>query len=556
MGTSINDSKGNGSRSAGENLPVAPGTGSEPRAPGRVADPSGGSAPTVARNRTQLKGRRVLVVDDELAIRRALQVRFGDEGALTDAAEDVAAAKRKLAEKTYDLIVLDHRLPDGTGMALLQESMSSGFPGEIVMMTAYSSTEDAVRAMKIGAADYVMKPFDLDEMVLVCERALEQRRLRTEVKRLQSREAAGARVSELVGRSAAMSELRGLVERVAGSGARNILLRGESGTGKELVARAIHFASPEADRPFMNITCTALPETLLESELFGHERGAFTDAKTGKAGLFEQAEGGTIFLDEIGDMPMSLQAKLLRFLESKQFRRVGGLADISIDVRIVAATNANLEEAIQAGRFRRDLFYRLNVIPIDIPPLRERPEDIPDLVDLFASRFAAELKRPVRRFSDRAMELMRRHDWPGNVRELRNAVERAVLLGTGAELSDHDLPALLRAPKSPRPEPTMSEPASSAEPKPAATPEPAPAQAPVALAHPFTLPGDGVVLDDVLKDLLDQALERSAGNKSRAANLLGIHRDQVRYWVKKYELTRWIRTRTSASGDAGDDAES
>ncbi len=525
-------------------------------APGEPVDsrslPEETSMGSVARG--HLRGRRVLVVDDEMAIRRALEVRFADEGATTDVAEDVTAAKRRIAEKSYDLIVLDHRLPDGTGMALLQELKGSGLASEFVMMTAYSSTEDAVKAMKIGAADYVMKPFDLDEMVLVCQRALEQQMLRTEVKRLRSRDGASSRVADLVGRSKAMNDLRALVERVAASGARNILLRGESGTGKDLVARAIHFASPEADRPFMNITCTALPEALLESELFGHEKGAFTDAKAGKSGLFEQADGGTIFLDEIGDMPLALQAKLLRFLESKQFRRVGGLSDIAVEVRIIAATNANLEEMIQSGRFRRDLYYRLNVIPIDIPPLRARPEDIPDLVALFSARFAAELKRPVRQFTPNALELLVRHDWPGNVRELRNAVERAVLLGTGRELTEHDLPALVRvASESRREALDVSARTSVVEPPPPT--ESKAAVAPEAPARAWVLPANGVVLDDLLKDLLDQALERSGGNKSRAALLLGIHRDQVRYWVKKYELARWIRARAANPSEAKEDAE-
>ena len=261
------------------------------------------------------------------------------------------------------------------------------------MMTAYSSAPDAVRAIKAGAADYLMKPFDLDEMVMTATRALENRRLRGEVERYQERDRRTSQVDTIIGSSPQMAELRALIQRVAESGARTILIRGESGTGKDLVARAIHYESSERDRPFLNITCTALPETLLESELFGHEKGAFTDAKQAKKGLFEQADGGTIFLDEIGDMPVSLQSKLLRFLESKQFRRIGGLRDLRVDVRIIAATNVDLEDAITAGEFRNDLYYRLNVIPIEIPPLRERREDVPQLVAAFTQRYATELRR-------------------------------------------------------------------------------------------------------------------------------------------------------------------
>jgi len=461
-----------------------------------------------------LKSRRLLVVDDELAIRKALKERFTDEGAEIRAAEDVATARLRLEEGEVDLILLDHRLPDGTGLALLEDLHRNGTAPEIVMMTAYSSTEDAVRAMKAGAADYVMKPFDLDEMVVVAERALENRRLRGEVGRIRAREKKSFSVDRICGRSTAMADLRNLIERIANSGARTILVTGESGTGKDVVARAIHYSSPEADQPFLNITCTALPESLLESELFGHEKGAFTDAKHAKAGLFEQADGGTIFLDEIGDMPQNLQGKLLRFLESKQFRRLGGLRDITVDVRIIAATNRDLPKAIQDGSFRSDLYYRLNVIPVELGPLRDRPEDVGDLVEHFVRQFATEFRKDVSGFDAAAMDRLRRHDWPGNVRELKNCVERAVLLATTRGLTLADVPASICGTST----------ASRDD-------------------RAMTLPEGGVDVDDLLKDLLDQALERCRGNKSRAATLLGIHRDQVRYWVKKYALSRWIRTK-------------
>ena len=464
-----------------------------------------------------LNGRRILVVDDEMAIRKALRARFEEESANVDTAEDVGSARKAVGSIEYDLLVLDHRLPDGTGLALLDQLKETGYPAEVIMMTAYSSTQDAVRAMKIGAADYVMKPFDLDEMVLVAERALDHRALRGEVQRLRKRDRAYFSIDNLIGESKSMVELRRLIEKIASSGARTILIGGESGTGKDLVARAIHYASHQADQPFLNITCTALTESLLESELFGHEKGAFTDAKQAKAGLFEQADQGTIFLDEVGDMPLSLQAKLLRFLESKQFRRVGGLKDITVEVRIIAATNRDLDSLIHQGAFRSDLYYRLNVIPIEIEPLRKRREDIPVLVRHFLEMFADELRKPISGFTQEASQALTKHDWPGNVRELKNCLERAVLLAGSEQLTLDDIPRNLRGDS--------------------------PAGGSVDDGRLLLLPEAGVILDDLVRDLLDQSLERCGGNKSRAATLLGIHRDQVRYWVKKYGLKRWIRTR-------------
>ncbi|MBM4015512.1 MAG: sigma-54-dependent Fis family transcriptional regulator [Planctomycetes bacterium] len=476
---------------------------------------------TAAPNLTGLRHRRILVVDDELALRKGLAQRFEDEGAEVTTADTVTLARKSLKEGDFDLVVLDHRMPDGTGLALLEEQKRQGAAATFIMMTAYSSTEDAIRAMKAGAADYLLKPFDLDELVLVAERALENVALKSEVTRLRARAVGAGGSANIVGKSRAMAELRALVERVAASGARTILITGESGTGKDVVARAIHASSPEGGRPFLDITCTALPEALLESELFGHEKGAFTDAKSAKRGLFEEAEGGTIFLDEIGDMPLSLQAKLLRFLESKSFRRVGGLKEIKVDVRVIAATHRRLPELVATGQFRGDLYYRLNVIPIEIPPLKERPEDIQDLLEHFARHYSRELKKELSSFDAAALARLTRHPWPGNVRELRNCVERAVLLAHGPLLTVADLPPEMRR--------------GDADPAVAA-----------ASGGPFILPERGVVLEDAIRSLLDQALVRTAGNKSRAATLLGVHRDQVRYWVKKYGLERWVRRKTKA----------
>ncbi len=476
---------------------------------------------------SSLRHRRILVVDDELALRKSLQQRFEDEGAEAATADNVTTARRLFKEGDYDLVVLDHRLPDGTGLAFLEEQKRNGALATFVMMTAYSSTEDAIRAMKVGAADYLLKPFDLDEMVLVAERVLENVALRSEVSRLRAQQVGAHGLASIVGPSQAMVELRALVERVASCGARTILVTGDSGTGKDVVARAIHALSPEANRPFLNITCTALPEALLESELFGHERGSFTDAKATKRGLFEEAQGGTIFLDEIGDMPPALQAKLLRFLESKTFRRIGGLREIAVDVRVIAATHRNLPELIARGLFRGDLYYRLNVIPIEIPPLAKRPEDVPALLDHFVALLAREIKKEVRGFDEPALQRLTQHAWPGNVRELKNCVERAVLLARTPLLGVQDLPPELRRRDDATTDPDLI----------------------------FTLPERGVVLEDAIRSLLDQALVRTAGNKSRAAALLGVHRDQVRYWVKKYGLDRWVRRKVKVGAVATQVAE-
>ena len=478
---------------------------------------------------SKLNRRRLLVVDDELALRKSLKLRLEEEGATVETADSVATARKALAESDWDLVILDHRLPDGTGLGLLEEQKRAGSTAAFLMMTAYSSTQDAVRAIKIGASDYLLKPFDLDELVLVAETAIENVALRVEVDRLRARDRTGP--ESIIGKSLAMEELRALVRRVAQSGARTILITGPSGTGNDGVARAIHFASPEADRPFLNITCTARPEALLESELFGHEKGAFTDAKQQKRGLIEEADGGTVFLDEIGDMPLSLQAKLLRFLESKSFRRIGGLREIKVDVRVIAATHRDLPAAIERGAFRGDLYYRLNVIPIEISPLKDRPEDVVPLLDHFVQHYAREIKKEMQGFDAAAREVLERHTWPGNVRELRNCVERAVLLSSGPVLTVSDLPPDLRR---------LATPAAAA--------------GAGAGASGIVLPERGVVLDELLKSLLDQALVRCTGNKSRAADLLGIHRDQVRYWVKKYELERWIRRHAESSLDTADES--
>jgi DNA-binding NtrC family response regulator len=372
--------------------------------------------------------------------------------------------------------------------------------------------DTAVEAMRVGAYDYISKPFDMDELTITVKRALEASALRREVKERVREEKARFGIHNLVGNSKPMQEIGALVRKVSQSQASTVLIRGESGTGKDVIARAIHFESSRADKPFMNITCTALQDTLLESELFGHEKGAFTDAKSQKKGLFELAHNGTVFLDEIGDMSPTLQAKLLRALEERAFRRVGGSQDIKVDLRIIAATNRPLEKLIEEKKFREDLYYRLNIITVDVPPLRDRREDIPLLVDHFLQRFAAEFRKPVRDVSSDALRKLESYEWPGNVRELKNVIERAVLLGTGPVVAADDL--------------TMGRTV---------------AAAPEKDKKLFSLPAKGFKFDDLEKDIVLQALERTAWNQTRAGELLGMTRDQIHYRMEKFGLLKTER---------------
>jgi DNA-binding NtrC family response regulator len=377
------------------------------------------------------------------------------------------------------------------------------------MMSAHSTVDIAVEAMKHGAVDFLVKPFPFQSLDAAVQRALAAARTRRQIAALTSeRKSAVESLGALVGQSAAMESVRGMASRLSASDATTVLIEGESGSGKEVVARAVHFGSARADRPFLQVNCAALPEHLLESELFGHERGAFTDARTQKQGLFETAEGGTVMLDEIGDLHPGGQAKLLRLLESKTFRRVGGVTELRADVRVLAAANVNLEERVSEGRFRADLFFRLNVVRIRVPPLREHAEDIPLLTAHFIARFNQEMKQQVRGVAPGAMDLLQAYHWPGNIRELRNVVERAFILHANVdELRPEHLPPELRGESSRKPE------------------KPVP-----------TVPAEGLVLDDVEKRLIREALERSTGNQSRAARLLGISRDTLRYRLKKHGM--------------------
>jgi DNA-binding NtrC family response regulator len=381
----------------------------------------------------------ILVVDDEPIVLQSLGDWFRQDGYTVDTASSAKEALRLAAGRTHDIALLDIKMPGVDGLEL-QERLAQEVPDlTVIVMTAYASVESAVRALKAGAYDYITKPFDPDELSHLVRRATEHRSLKFENERLKEQIASAAGASPLVGVSAAMRHVHELIEAVAGSEA-TVLVRGESGTGKELVARAIHAASPRRFGPLVVVNCGALPEGVLESELFGHEKGSFTGAQFRHKGKFEMADGGTLFLDEIGTVTPRVQVELLRVLEEKSVTRLGGTTSVKTDFRVVAATNQDLEGAVRDGKFRDDLFWRLNVFVIDLPPLRERPEDIPALAEHFLDRFTTAMNRPPMRFSAAALETLRAHPWPGNVRELQNAIERAVVLGKPPTLEVADLP--------------------------------------------------------------------------------------------------------------------
>jgi DNA-binding NtrC family response regulator len=403
-----------------------------------------------------------------------------------------------------DLVLLDVRLPDGDGLSVLRLVKQETPETPVVLMTAFSSISNAVEAMKQGAYYYLHKPFNLNDVALVAEKALEAGRLRRELHTLRDRTRGEFGFETIIGRSPSMTAAKALLRRIAASPSTTVLVTGETGTGKDLAAKAIHYNSDRAARPFVNITCSALPEQLLESELFGHERGAFTDARQQKNGLLQAADGGTVFLDEVGEMTPGLQAKLLRFLEDRTFKRIGGLTDIRVDVRVIAATNRELSDAVRAGAFRQDLFYRLQVMPVALPPLRARGDDVLELADYYIARYNSEFRKRVEGLSPEAAALLQGYRWPGNVRELRNAVERAMILTEAPRLTAADFLTLNAA----------------------------------SATWTVKLPPGGVRLEDVERQFLVQALERSGGNQTRAGQLLGLNRDQIRYRLEKFRLSR------------------
>ena len=438
----------------------------------------------------------ILIVEDEAKMRRLLELNLGEEGFTTHAARDAETGLKILTQEKIDLVVTDFKLPGMNGMEFLQAIKRVDASLPVVIMTAYGSVESAVEAMKVGASDYVLKPFSLAEMILVIRKELTAHKLREENRTL--REALGQRYeyANVVAKSERMQAVLALVERVAPTNS-TVLLGGESGVGKDLIARAIHEHSHRASGPFVKINSTAIPENLLESELFGYEKGAFSGATTSKPGKFELADKGTLFLDEIGDVPPATQVKLLRVLQERQFERLGGTKTLKVDVRLIAATNRDLRAALEEGTFREDLYYRLNVVAIDIPPLREHKEDIPALANFFLERFARESEKPVRAITPAAMQLLMNFHWPGNVRELENILERGVTLSSGSMLEAADMQLDTR------------------------TPNHRAGSAPV-------LP-EGMTLDKWEQEIIREALRLASGNKSQAARALGLSRNALRY---------------------------
>jgi len=443
----------------------------------------------------------ILIVEDEPKMRRLLELNLGEEGFVTHSAEDAETGLKILHREKIDLVISDFRLPGMSGLEFLQAVKRADASLPVVIMTAYGTVESAVEAMKVGASNYVLKPFSLAEMVLVVRKELDARNLREENRSL--REALGRRYEydNIVARSDRMQAVLALIERVAPTNA-TVLLGGESGVGKDLIARAIHQHSLRAAGPFIKINSTAIPETLLESELFGYEKGAFSGASTSKPGKFELADKGTLFLDEIGDVPPAIQVKLLRVLQEREFERLGGTKTLKVDVRLVAATNRDLRAALEEGTFREDLYYRLNVVAIDIPPLRDHKEDIPALVDFFLKRFAGESGNSTKQITPAAMKLLMDFRWPGNVRELENIIQRSVTLTSSATLDAGDIHL--------DPSPSRSL---------AAGPEP-------------LLP-EGVTLEQWEDEIIREALRRANGNKSQAARALGLSRNALRYRLSK-----------------------
>ena len=448
--------------------------------------------------------KRILVVEDEDKLRRVIELQLASSGFDVDKAA-TAEEGLKIADRA-DLILTDLRLPGMDGVQFLSLIRRQNANVPVVIMTAYGSVESAVESMKAGATDFLLKPFSLDHLMQVVYKALEMRALRDENRQLKEELGRRYEYDNIIGRSEAMQEIFATIERVAPTRA-TVLLAGESGVGKDLIARAIHFHSPRRDRPLVKINCSALPENLMESELFGYEKGAFTGAVGSKPGKFEQADTGTVFLDEIGDVPAAVQVKLLRILQEREFERLGSNVTRHIDVRVIAATNQDLRAALEQGTFREDLYYRLNVVPMNIPPLRERKQDIPFLANHFLRKLAPDSGHVVEGISDAAMEKLVGYHWPGNVRELENVIERALILCGGNQLEADDI-KLEMAPRS-RPAGDSNQ-------------------------HHF-LP-EGLTLDQYEQELIREALRRADGNKSQAARLLGLTRNALRYRLTQMGL--------------------
>ncbi len=439
----------------------------------------------------------ILIVDDERKMAVVLQAAFEEDGYAVEIAQSGEDALAKFRQNPVPLVITDLKMPDMSGIDVLEAVKKLRPDAEVILMTAYATAQTAVEAMKKGAYDYVIKPFSLEELKLRARHVFEKRQLEQHNRQLQNELQEKYSIENMVGRSGKMQDVYKMVHKVAPSDA-TVLILGESGTGKELVARAIHYLSPRRDKPFVAVNCAALPENLLESELFGFEKGAFTGADRRKLGQFELAGEGTIFLDEIAEMTPAIQVKLLRVLQNREFMRLGGTEVIEMKARVIAATNQSLEELIQDGRFREDLYYRINVFPIMLPPLRSRKEDIPDLVQHFLQKY-----KPGAEITAEAMAVLQRYDWPGNVRELENVIERALIMAGDQPIRPEDLPAQLSS-------------------------------RPSVAADAFDIPDEGIDLEEVEKRLLFRAIEKAGGNKTRAAQLLGITRRKLYSMLERF----------------------
>ena len=469
---------------------------------------------------------KIMIVDDERLVRWSLRQKCEEWGYQVVEADGGEASLKLAQRESPDLVLLDVRMPDLTGIEVLDQLKKNGDARAVIMITADPQLDDVKAALKLGAYDFIGKPIDFDELHVAVKNALEATSLRTEVQTLRSEVRRTSGYSNVVSVSPKMTELMNFVRKVAASEATTVLIQGESGTGKDLIAKAIHYESSRQEKPFVAINCSAIPETLMEAELFGHEKGAFTDAKQMKKGLFEAADGGTLFLDEIGELSPLLQAKLLRVLEDQVIRRVGGIRDMQVDVRVIAASNRDLEKAVRDGQFRQDLYYRLAIIAIFIPPLRDRKQDIMPLVDFFIERYNRRFKKSIRGITDETRRLIFTHNWPGNVRELKNTIERGMILEDEPFLRPVYLPFSVGESGGR----TVFERTSSAD-------------GGQALPNGRTLPRlyipeGGTSLEEVEHAMVELAMRQSNGNQTHAAKLLDISRDALRYKLKKFGLIR------------------